>query len=81
MHCDCCDKLLSDWESSLRYKSTGDFVNTCWKCLQGLNIEVTGNPVLKHKKDEFVDEDQAEIPEDVKSYIQEQKSERFWEED
>ena len=81
MHCDCCDKLLSDWESSLRYKSTGDFVNTCWKCLQGLNIEVTGNPLLKRKKDEFVDEDQAEIPDDIKPIIQEQTSDRFWEDD
>lgn len=80
MHCDCCDKLLTDWECSLRSVSTGDFVNTCSKCLEGLNIPVRGNPTLKRKKDEFVDEDQDDFDE-VRSYVQEQKPDRFWEDD
>lgn len=68
MHCDCCDKLLSDWETSLRLVSTGDFANTCWKCLEGLNIPVKGNPLLKRKKDEIVEE----RDEDVESFIPKQ---------
>jgi hypothetical protein len=77
MHCDCCDKLLSDWESSLRSVTTDEYMNTCWKCLQGLNIEVKGNMALKRKRDESLDE----IEEDIEPYIQKQSSDIEWEDD
>lgn len=52
MRCDCCNRVLSDYECSLKSVSTGEYMNTCVKCLTGLNIPVTGNGMLKKKLDE-----------------------------
>ncbi len=77
MHCDCCDKLLSDWESSLKSVTSDEYIYTCWKCLQGLNIEVKGNIALKRKCDESLEE----IEEDIEPYIPKQTYDSGWEDE
>ena len=63
MRCYCCDKNLSDYESTLRSKESGDYLDTCLKCLQGLQIEYVGNKALQRKFEED--------PDDIDDYINE----------
>lgn len=42
MRCYCCNRNLSDYESTLRSAISGQFLDTCKKCLQDLDI-----PLLK----------------------------------
>ena len=42
MRCLCCNKNLNDWESTLRHAETGEFLDTCRKCLVGLGIQYQG---------------------------------------
>lgn len=46
MRCDCCNRNLSDYEATLRHAVTNEFMNTCQKCLDGLDIPVRGRPDL-----------------------------------
>lgn len=70
MRCYCCDKNLSDYESTLRSKSTGEYLDTCLKCLQGLQIEFLGNQALKRKFEEEPDEeDFDEDYRDLQEYV------------
>lgn len=39
MRCDCCNRNLNDYESTLRAENSGEYLNTCLKCLKGLNIK------------------------------------------
>lgn len=32
MKCQCCNRTLNDYESTVRLKSTGDFADTCNSC-------------------------------------------------
>lgn len=64
MRCDCCNKNLSDYEATLRHAVTNEFMNTCNKCLEGLDIPVRGRPDLNpfesiedEVEDSFIDED------------------------
>lgn len=38
MRCTCCDKALNDYESTIKHEETGDYLDTCMKCLDGLDI-------------------------------------------
>jgi hypothetical protein len=80
MRCDCCDTNLSDYESTLRLVSTGDFANICLKCLEGLDIEVKGNQTLKRKKDANVEEYSGDLSEELQSLVQEQRADRLQDE-
>jgi len=44
MRCYCCDCSLSDYESTLRSASTGEYLDTCRKCLRDLDIPTLPNP-------------------------------------
>mgnify|MGYP001384128313 CR=1 FL=1 len=46
MRCDCCNILLSDYEATLKSAQTNEFLNTCLKCLEGLNIDTIGRTDL-----------------------------------
>lgn len=46
MRCTCCNRLLSDYESTLRHAVTREFLDTCNKCLEDLDIPSTGRPDL-----------------------------------
>ena len=52
MKCSCCNRTLSDYECSLKSVSTDAYMDTCVKCLTGLNIPTKGNGMLKKKLDE-----------------------------
>ncbi len=52
MRCDCCDKILSTQECILKHGKTGQYLNTCVKCLTDLGIPI---------KDEYIDLDESNI--------------------
>jgi hypothetical protein len=56
MKCGCCNKTLNDYEATLRHATTGEFLDTCMKCLKGLGIPLRGREDLNKK----------ELPEDEK---------------
>lgn len=62
MRCDCCNKKLSEFESTLRHAITGEFLNTCVKCLDSLGIPTLEREDLKlqervDEEDSFLDEE------------------------
>lgn len=61
MRCECCNRLLSDYESTLRHAVSRDFLDTCLNCLDGLDIPYTGRPDLEKTS---VNEDFDEQEED-----------------
>jgi len=69
MRCECCDKNLSDYESTLRLVSTGDFADTCLKCLKGLSIDVVGKQSLKKKFEDQPDDEDDYYNEDFTDII------------
>lgn len=46
MRCQCCDRALNDYESTLKSAATGEYLDTCIKCLDGLDIETVGRDDL-----------------------------------
>lgn len=62
MHCDCCYKLLSEYETSFKGKISGEFLNTCSKCLEGLGIAYTGNVLFTDKE---VNEEVSDLDIDI----------------
>ncbi len=46
MRCDCCNRVLNDYEATLRHAVTMEFMNTCNRCLEDLNIPTVGRPDL-----------------------------------
>ncbi len=55
MRCQCCNRNLSDYESTLKSVSTGDFLDTCLRCLEDTGIEFVGN---SRNSNDFVDEEE-----------------------
>ena len=41
MRCCCCNRNLSDYESTLRHPVTNDFLDICTRCLQEIPISPT----------------------------------------
>ena len=46
MKCCCCDKTLSDYESTLKHRTEGYYLDMCVKCLKGLSIPAQGRDDL-----------------------------------
>jgi hypothetical protein len=42
MRCVCCNRNLNDYESTLRHGETGEFLDTCTKCLKDINVPTRG---------------------------------------
>lgn len=57
--CICCDKRLNDYELTAKHAETGEYLDTCMKCLSGLGIPIDGREDL-NKKD---------IPEDDMDFL------------
>ncbi len=55
MRCDCCNKNLNDYESTAKHAITGQYLNTCRKCLADTGIPVMGNSNF-NKDEEMLDE-------------------------
>lgn len=62
MKCYCCDKILSNYEATLRRRGTDEFTDMCLKCLKGLSIATQGNPHLLLEKQMPDAEDYNEDP-------------------
>lgn len=74
MRCVCCNRMLNDYESTLKSLSTGEYLDTCGKCLEGLGIETIGrddlNPNAEPEddlEDECEDYDFGEYDDDVEA--------------
>lgn len=80
MRCYCCDKILTDYEATLRSASSDEFVDTCLKCLQGLNIVVKGNNRLK-KQDYYNDEEYETDDPELQELIRQQRRDQEWDSD
>ena len=80
MRCECCDKILSDYEATLIIKSTGEYADTCLKCLEGLGIDIQGNNRLKRKHDEISEELEAQLDDELKELVRHQRYDS-WESD
>ena len=57
MRCACCNRSLNDYESTLRSESTGQFLDMCMRCLDGLGIATQGredlSPYEAFEQDDF----------------------------
>lgn len=51
MRCTCCDRNLSDYESTLRHAETKAFLDTCSRCLDGSGIPLKGRKDLLKTQD------------------------------
>lgn len=58
MRCYCCNRVLNDYESTLRSAQTGEYLDTCVKCLRDLEIKTLPN---KHNPDEQVQEEDEDL--------------------
>ena len=58
MRCYCCNRNLSDYESTLKHPVTGEYLDTCSKCLQDIPIAPIEGKVAEntHYYDESEDE-------------------------
>ena len=45
--CECCNKVLSDYEMSLKGKLSGEYLNMSVSCLKASGISYVGNNALK----------------------------------
>ena len=58
MRCLSCNNVLSDYESTRKYKSTKTFIDLCTSCFIQSDLklsEVTDRLDLKHNSDEDID--------------------------
>ena len=50
MHCVCCNKVLSDYEATLKHAETGEYLDTCTDCLSEIQsivpLTTIDNPAL-----------------------------------
>lgn len=66
MRCSCCNKRLSDYETTLKHAETGQYLDTCLDCLSDIAHQVP-MPVKARKDlipDMDIDRDVDELTED-----------------
>lgn len=51
IRCSVCNRALNDFESTLKHAITGEYMDTCIKCLDGLDIPTTGRKDLSPYED------------------------------
>lgn len=61
MRCLCCNRNLNDYESTLKSVSTGEYLDTCGKCLDGLGIETIGREDLNPFDEPQDDDDEFDV--------------------
>ncbi len=57
MRCICCDKRLSDFESTRKNINTGEYLDMCNKCYATIDKQV-----LAYERYDLQDDDEAEQP-------------------
>ncbi len=60
MRCQCCDKILNDYEATRRHAATGEFLDICNKCIKDLGIPTVERADLAPNKDEETLDDMGE---------------------
>lgn len=73
MRCLCCNRNLSDLESTRRHADTGDFLDICNRCLRDIDIPYTERSdltdVLEDDEDvEDLDNSLSEVSSDGEGY-------------
>ena len=58
--CDCCNKILSGFEMTIKHSVTNEYLNTCTDCLDGLDIPWIGNWGMLSVGDEQHSDDDEE---------------------
>lgn len=48
MRCYCCNRALSDYESTIRSAESNEFLDMCMKCLDGMDISYIGRDDLNN---------------------------------
>ena len=65
MKCICCNKVLSDYEATLKHAETGEYLDTCTECLSEIMalvpLTTIDNPTLLYKSDTEDTEGHAEL--------------------
>lgn len=51
MKCVCCDRILNDFEATRKSVKTGQYLDTCNKCIKGLGIETIDRDDLPYGED------------------------------
>lgn len=65
MRCVCCNRNLNDYESTLKGALSGDYLDMCMKCLDGLDIEVVGrNDLSPYEEVDASDDEYYDIEDD-----------------
>ena len=59
MRCGCCDKLLSDFESTRKSVSTGEYLDICNKCYATIKDDL-----LSEERYDLYDGDEDQLTED-----------------
>lgn len=60
--CDCCQKILSGFEMTIKHSITGEYLNTCQDCLEGLDIPWLGNwGMLSVGDEQHYDDDEEKL--------------------
>lgn len=62
MKCQCCDRFLSDYESTARHANTNEFLDTCLGCLEVIGIPFKGRKDLDPERDAEDNGDYRELP-------------------
>jgi hypothetical protein len=64
MRCECCNRILSDYEATAKNANTGAYLNACLFCLKDTGIEIDGrkdlDPTSEYLEDEYYSEDSQE---------------------
>lgn len=56
MRCTCCDRLLNDFESTRKSKTTGEYLDTCNKCYKTIEDYVPSTSSNDFEPEEIPDE-------------------------
>lgn len=73
MKCSCCNKRLSDYETTLKHAVTGAYLDTCLDCLSEIShdvhIPVKARKDLVHELDVNDNDDYAQMTVEYNSYF------------
>lgn len=60
--CSCCNKKLNTYELTAKHAVSGEYLDTCMKCLDGLGIPINGREDLNmfDKPEEEFEEEEDE---------------------
>ena len=57
MRCYCCQKVLNDFEATMKHAITEEYLDTCRKCLSGLGIPTIEREDLNEYEDPEIYDD------------------------